>query len=393
MDSRFPTFVKNYDLIIKNFKHHKRYLADKRLTQTEKKILQAHCDIRNNENRKAIEQLSQITENNEYLRGVIALLTGVAQNNLSFFHQSIDKFKEAKEIFKKYESKYLFRSLINLYICNLNLFKLDEMKIAYNEMSELKLNKSDELIFKRIEFNFYVHSEDYEVAYSLLDHLFECFDDFKSSIKPAFLIDVFNLGIKSDNIQLAYKALDQIKTIKKFHLTENYKFMKALLDYIDSDQMIYITPSQLKKVPLLQNQLMCIKYLAAGDRSSALDHWKELQKSTPETYLDNFELLMPKSLFSIALAKANAKRSKWTFEIHNRMSKVQKLDTIFHHLEDPIKKADLYRLIYEEEARDKEDLLKLSKLISKYRKKSPLEIKTQMDSYAVDKRGNLKKPA
>lgn len=385
MDKQYPTFVKNFDLIIKNFKHHKRYLADKRLTQTEKKVLQAHCYIRDNKNRAALELLEQISETNEYLKAHINLLSGLAYNNISFFQRSKKRLEKAKITFQVYESKYLFLTLVNLYTCELNLLQNKEMNKIFQELSDLEFqNIHQDLVFKRIKFNFHIHTDEFEKAYEMLDDLYENFENFKVSVKPAFLIDVFNLAIKTDNFQLAYKSLDKLKTIKKYHLTENYKFMKALLDFIDSNQAIYITEGQLQKVPMLQHQLMCIKYLAMGDRESARKHWGELRETKPHVYLDNFETNMPKCLFSIALNKANSNRSKWTFEIHDRMSKTQKLQEIFSHLEDPIKKVDLYRLIYEQEAHDKNDLLKLSKLISKFRKKSTFKIQTQFDSYSVE---------
>ena len=382
----YPTFNLLFDFIIKDFKNHKTYLGDKRLTKFEKRVLEAYCLIRSNKNKEAVEHIYGKSPINLYFSGHKELVLGIAKNNTGDFEEAQIHLEFSLEIFEEMSSSFVFYSLVNLFTLFSNMGNIE---VAIRFYERIKCLAKDEVrstsVKKRVEFSYFILTGNYKEAFRLLDVLLEDIESFPPSERPIIFIDMFNLGIKTKNFKVCESSLVFLKKVKKFQLTENFKFMSSLLSFLLEGKPVYLRYEDLESVPVLADQTMTIKYLSQGDRCQASRYWARLAESAPNTYGENFAYFGGASVFSLCLEKVNMSRVKWNIVIEPSDSKMERLHKIFKSIgKSPIKKDTLYELVYDSGPLDKEDYAKLSKLVYKFKNKTGIEVKTYLDSYIVD---------
>lgn len=181
------------------------------------------------------------------------------------------------------------------------------------------------------------------------------------------LLDIFDFYIKQEKLDKAKTVLDQMKKYRKFHLTENYNFMKHLLSNLQLNHPLWITDDDYSKIPILFHQIKCIQKLEQSNQIDALFHWNELKKIAPLVYQDEFQYQGDRCLFSLCLQKSlNNKSFKVDFEVQGN-NKTELLINFLKKNPGPQSKEVLYQLLYGKELSDKSDAFKLHQLISRMR--------------------------
>ena len=112
----------------------------------------------------------------------------------------------------------------------------------------------------------------------------------------------------------------------------------------------------------------------------AQEYWQNLQNTYGNIYADNFTYQGQECLFSLALNKLKGQLGK----VQNGKIKGNKLDrlkTIFTSTNHPIRKEDLYELVYDKPYQDKTQIEQLKKLIYKFKKKHQFNISYSKGKY------------
>jgi hypothetical protein len=85
----------------------KKSLADKRLTNNEKKIIEAYILIRSNKNAEAVKLLDALPPSDlPFVEAQRALLTGLALNNLSHFKEAEESILKSVPVFQNFNTPY-----------------------------------------------------------------------------------------------------------------------------------------------------------------------------------------------------------------------------------------------------------------------------------------------
>jgi hypothetical protein len=95
-------------------------------------------------------------------------------------------------------------------------------------------------------------------------------DSLPESDKISHLVSEFMFRVKLEELSLARVLLGQMKKHRKFHLSENFNFMKKLLDHLIDNRPIYAYASDFEQVPILFHQVQVIQSLEALEKETAL---------------------------------------------------------------------------------------------------------------------------
>lgn len=372
-------------------------LEDKRLTHTEKRILEGYLFVRNNQNDEALTLLRDLPVSElDFVEAQKKLIIGIALNNLSDFQQSEKYLLEAIRILKELNTPYFeFIGLFNLYFIYSNSNQLSLMEETIAQMDRLQIVEEIQSIrILRCKFDFFSESGRTDQAHEILRQL----DTYKSRMAESDIISQlvceFSFYVKHENFEQCRLILDEMKQYRKFQLTENFNFMKKLLDHLVMNAPIYLYGDDFKSIPLLYNQLKVIHALEDLDRKSAEDTWERLMKSFPESYLPGFKYVGAKCLFSLCLEKhLDSTISKSGLVKPESSSKLESLLRLMESLKKPVSKGELYELIWGEGPSDKDDLKKLARLISRARLENGIDIKSRKGTYYIEEISVRKKIA
>ncbi len=363
----------------------KLYLNDKRLTILEKKILEGHILIRNNQNQDVIKLLGDIAPSElPFVEGHRHFILGQVHNNLSHYHQAEDYFFKALPSFISANAYYfIFSSYYELFIVNSNLGRIDKMK-EYLGLME-KVPELTELHKNRIlksRFDYYSESNQFDRAEEVLNLINQKKSEFVDSDVISHLVCEFMFHIKKEDLKSCQTTLQEMKSYRKFHLTENYNFMKKLLDHLIHDAPIYAYDSDFQKIPMLFLQLKVIQSFESGDRKLAQKYWDDLAKIFPETYLHEFNYCGPKNLFSLCLKKYVSKIEPRKIQ-PGEGSKLEILVKILKDSKNPLTKGLIYEMIWGESPVEKDDYNKLTRMIYKARIEYGLDIQSRKGTYFI----------
>jgi len=381
--------------------HHPRrlssWLADKRLTQLEKKIVQGHFWIRDNQNEFAISELTQLPKSNiDYIDAHFSLVLGIAHLNLTHFKESKAYLIDAQQVFERLDLHYYhFIACFNLFILASNQVNLLEMQTFLDKMSHIPKNDNEllQIRFKRCEFIYADESGESEKAGKLLHELSKLKTIMAENDIISHLVSEFMFHVKLKDLKQARACLEEMKKHRKFHLNQNFNFMKKMLDNLMDNTPIYIPQDLLKEIPVLHHQLQIIQSLEASDRESALQSWEKLQQMAPELFGDPFDYKGTTCLFSLGLEKYQANANTNVVEIAETRegSKLNQLISILTNTSASIPKPLLYELLWGEYPETKDDLQRLTRLVSKARATMGIEIKTRKGCYYLESTADKKR--
>jgi len=370
-----------------NVKKAKRGMEDKRLTLTEKKIIEGHLHIRNNQNPEALALMRGLPQSEApFIEGQRRLLMGLALNNLSHFNEAEISIKHALDLFSNLNVPY-FEFVGHLYLFTIysNRSQIDKMSETLQTLKSIRTESEHQpLKLLRCQFDYYALVDE-EKALEVLKKI-----ELKKMAMTegdiiSHLVCEFMFFVKCEDFERCEKTLNEMKKYRKFNLTENFNFMKKLLDHLNKNAPIYMYGDDFKSVPVLYLQLKVIHSFEEKNISNAQGFWNELQALYPEIYLSDFNYTGAKCLFSLCLDKHQVQQKP--------ISPIQKvddaslLDTLVDILvstNSPVPKAQLYECLWKEIPEAKEDMQKLTRLISRARSERGIEIKSRKGTYFTD---------
>lgn len=388
---------KTFDAYIKELIYHPKrapkWLADKRLSVLEKKILQGHLLVRENKNSKVIEDLQNVSSSEfDFVKDHLNLLLGICHNNIGSYSESEKLLSQAVDgFFQKNQDYHQFTALFNLFMVLSNSGKNNEMAPVLKKMKEIC---PDLMIAKirliRCEFIFAVDTNDTVAAKKLVHQIAKIKSNFSESDLGEHLVCEFMYYIKHEKFESAQGVLEEMKKRRNFSTTENYNFMKELLSHLTTDKTLYVYEREFPANSYLFKQMKVIESFQASNREEALKWWNILQTDQPQLYKEEFHFAGDKCLFSLCLDK-HLKRSKTPLQlpIMNNSSKVEIIYNLLSKV-DSLRKEHLYELVYGEPAVEKADFIKLANLISKVRKFYGSEIMLKKGAYTLEKKKKVR---
>ncbi len=369
----------------------KQYLSDQRLSLAEKKIIEGHLLIRNNQNDKVIDLLKPIVGVfPSFVEAQKNLLLGVAFNNLSRFDEAGEHLRLAALILDETPFHHFrFNAWFNLFLTYFNQGKQLKMKSALGVLKEIpQLNETSKIRLLRCQFLFHFEIDEFEKAREYLYLIRNFKNKMVESDLISHLVAEFMFYVKVEEFKNCENVLQEMKKHRKFQLTENFNFMKVLLDHLCEDTPIYAYDDTFKNTPVLFHQLKLLQSFESGDAKASLFHWEQLQDLMSEHFAEPYSYVGPKNLFSLCLNKhllMNSNEKKMLQVVGSTKKEI--LLSILIHQKSPITKETLFEMVWGRSAQCKDDLQMLTRLISRVRKENHVQVQTRKGAYFVKAAG------
>jgi hypothetical protein len=205
------------------------------------------------------------------------------------------------------------------------------------------------------------------------------------------LIDKFDFLVKTDKPGEAKEILSEMQTYRSFRLSANYSFMKILTDHLLENQPIYVVEKDFTPYPMLHWQLKVLEQLECGDRNNAILYWDRLRQWSPQIYDENFQYFGDKCIFSLCLEK-RLKSVTTEISVDKNFSPMEeKFIKLLQASGGQLNKEVCYEKLFGSPLQGKEDLFKLSIMVSRIRKKHGLNICSKKGHYIFTSDQNIKK--
>lgn len=364
----------------------KSFFDDKRLTLVEKKILQGYLLVRDNRNTEVLDLLDGIPASpHAFIEGQRNLLLGLAHNNLTHFEDSRKFILVANSYFKELSLPYFeFLGLFNLFIIGYNTQNLLMMKKSLDKLHLIESTGSlQDQRMLRVQFMYHTHVNNIEEAQKFSTLIEKEINKFKESDVISYLTNLFMFHLKNDRFQECQQDLERMKNFRKYHLSENFNFMKKLLDHFMYDTPIY-EYSYFKSTPLLGCQFRVIQCLEENNLKTAKEFWEKLHAMSPHLYGPEFNYRGEKSLFSLCLDKYLKNKQLHSDVQIDDSSKINTFITLLRNHKNGLSKELLHELIWGQTLQNKNDLIKLAKLAYRAKHEKNLNIKSRKGSYLLD---------
>jgi hypothetical protein len=384
---KVKTFIHALNIIHRNVRESKKYLSDKRLTTSEKKILSCWLLLRENKFSEIIGILDSIQTNpSAIVNSQKKLIWGITLNNKAEFSAAVKLLNEAqREIIAFDLPNQHYIAAYNLFITYFNLKDLSGMARSLTLLSQITpVNERQQICLLQCHFNYHSFLGELKEANGYLVVIESLREHMSESVIMTHLLSKFIYMVKMENWYECQNTLNEMKKFRSFNSSSNFTYMKLLLDHFLHNSPLYVYKNKFEHYPMLYSQLKVIQCLEESDQEGARIYWKELQMGHPEIYLENYLYKGDKSIFSLCLAKHLKAPVIKKQEIPISSSKENALISILQNASAPIRKELLYELIWQETLEDKTDLLKLKKMISRSRERG-LDIQYKKGCYILVK--------
>jgi hypothetical protein len=371
----------------------KQYFTDKRITKNEKDIIKAYFLLKKNKLTEALALISQIQYPlDQFALAIKELLHGVIVNNLGDYHKATIHLKAALEILEEYTltevHHFYLNGLQNLFIANYNLRDKAQLKRLLDKIQKTPYqNQGQKYIILSCEFDYATLQHDFTQANSILNEIDRCQQYLPQAQWTSHLISRFEFYIMQEQFVFAREVLNELKRNRSFSLSQNYVFIKTLLDHIEYDAPIYVYASDFKDFDTLFWQLQVITHLESGDYVQADEYWMNLKQKFPKLYASPFQYKGDKCLFSLGLTKHNKReRSQIDQQSLSESGPDKLVDLLFHILKKskgPIQKEELFKQVWGVPVSSKDDMVKLSRLLYKAKKKHNISVQTRKGAYLL----------
>lgn len=391
----FIQAVRLYHEDINKFKV--EYRKDMRLTRNEKKILEC-WEL--NRRKKYNDILNILTSDkfhgDDFFNANRDLILGIAYNNQNQYEKAKELCEHSFHYFKN-ETHYSLTFLAGYNLCmiafNLNLQQVYKETIGV--LNHLKNLNSTQLIrLSLASFSYAILKGSHQESDEILEELQKKASLMDEACFANFQIAKMLFYTSHKDYIRAQKTLGDFKKIRVYISSAHYKYFSILLNYLTKDKPLYFYDRDFKHHTFLKLQLEVIQCLQQQQVSPAKTLWEKLDILSPKTYDPNFKYSGPPSIFSFSLEKALTALTKISsiplnsIDSHTNINK--KMIQILKHASNPIHKEDLYNLVWGRALNSKEDLSKLSQLISKLRKKG-FEISYSQNCYQLINHHHKKK--
>lgn len=384
---KVKAFVEALSNFHDNLSEMKKYPSDKRLTQTEKKILESWLLLADNKLTQILETIPKlVTDYDELVESQKELIWGIALNNKGEFHLAKPHIEASiPTLVKNNLFFHTFTAYHNLFIVNFNLNDLLEMEYCLEQMGNSHPHtKRQNLLFQQCQFYYFGFTNQFDKATKILNIIEKRKSEMTGAMLVSHLLSQFHYYVKQEKLDQCQIVLNEFKHLKKFAFGANYRFMNILLSNLKENTPIYAYEKDFSEFPFLYHQIMVVKLLEENNVQDALWFWQKLQQNFPATYQDSFSYTGKKCLFSIALEKYKHSALKPQMEAASSSNKEKAIIKILRNLTTPISKAQLYQLVWKEETADKFEMAKMQRMISRLRHKG-FEISFRKGCYQLEK--------
>lgn len=366
----------------------KRSLADRRLTKTEKLIIEGHLNIRKNLNQEVLNSFSDTSASElPFVESQRQLLIGSALNNLSRFQEAEKHILHSLKLLDPaYAPFFQFYSLQLLFTIYDNLHQPALMQKTIQAMESLEKNKRQQAQFLICQFCYEQQVGHFDNAEALLEKINSRMSDLSEGDIVRQLVNKFIFVVMMRDLKQANTVLTELKQFRNYQLTENYNFMKKMLDHLIDGSPLYVYDHQFQDVPVLLHQLKVIQSLEEKNLDLARSHWEKLKAISPKTYGKPFEYHGSTCLFSLGLEK-HAIHVSNTQEvlIPTGETKLDQLYSILQKAHAPTHASMIYELLWGEMPEEKEDMKKVSRLISRLKSEKNVTIEFRKGAYTLVK--------
>lgn len=368
-----------------------KILADKRLTSTERKIIQCWSFLRKGQSAKIIETLKNVDADYDNL--VMAqkdLLTGIAYIWEGNLNQALILIKNASFMLSQYEDigNVHFLALYNYFICSINLKNKKEMDLSLALLAGYpNKDEKQKLTYLNCVFNYHSFCNEHDRAEATIKLLEPHKKRMNDSIFMSYSTGKYIHYVKTEQFEKCYQVLEERKKRRSFYSRANYLFMRVLLDNYCKQTPIYAYEKDFKDSPFLFWQIMVIKCLEEKNHYAAQKYWDKLRLSMPDIYKRDFEYNSAKDIFSLCL-KLHLSPVEMEEKIVIPEKKEEALLLILNKSKTSVTMDTIYQHIWGEEILDKEDINKLKKLVSRVRKNKHVDIKYKKGCYYIDKKAS-----
>ncbi len=370
-------------------KKSKKYLSDKRPSQQEKKIIQAGLLLRDNKFQTVIDTLSTFKSVDLFVESQRLLMIGIAYNNRADYKNGISKLEESYRIgigVRPHQREFVtLYSLFISYVNTQNIEKLGEVLLSLKQIGSVGVTESIGLAL--CSFQFHLLSGELELAQEQCDDLSGLVKKMNEHQAIFYFLARMNLNLQAGNIESARECFTSLKIYRKYRTSSNFNFMKLLFEYLKNGKALYVKEQEFKDSPELIEQISIIKAITEDRADLATKSWLKLQKLNPKIYGNPFEFLGKENLFSTAL-----KKSLQGFRLDKNLSEAsgsnheEKLINLLKNNNGPLSKEVIFEYIYKNKIIDKNDLLKLSRLVYKVKANYQVDIKTAKGCYVLIKK-------
>ncbi len=375
----------------------KFYVDDKRLTFNEKKILDAYFLIRNNENVEAMKLMKGLAPSSlPFVEAQRLLLIGLSLNNQSLYHEAEESILKALSLFKELGTHFsVFMCYFNLSFIYFNLMNREKMKLVVEALKSIEFETEFQRIrYLRVKFAYLTLTEQITEANIVLSEIELSKGKMPESDRIAQLIIEFMFFSAQQDFIKCRKILIEMKSYRKFHLTENYIFMKKLLDHLTFNVPIYFYDDKFFDVPILNYQLKVIQSLEEMDIENAKEHWRKLSAIMPEIFGESFAFKGRKCLFSLCLDKHLSNVNKeHSCKKSEELNLIISLHDLLKSSDRPLSKSYIYEFLWNDVPVEKSDFNKLERLISRLRSEKQVRVVYRKGTYFLDKINRIKKTA
>lgn len=387
------TFIEALGLINSHPQRLKLYLKDKRLTRSEKIILQSWLDLRDNKFEIVINALESLdTKDNQIIQSQRDFLLGTTYNNRGDSHLAICLLKNAIHLLAEFPLRHQhFIARINLFTAYYNDKDLKGMQGVLQELKRFQCaNESEQINLLLCWYNYYSFQDQLGKCEATLEELHVLKNSMSDHQEINFYLKQFDFSLRTNAYHKAESVLDDLKQCRKYYNKSDYKFMKSLLDNFLYEKPIYVYDRDFQEGTQLSCQLKVIKAFEENDEENIHRYWKKLQILNSKVYGENFKYHGNKCLFSLCLDKyANKLASKKdvlaTSSAVLPKLKEEALIFLLKEANTPIKRDDLYEKLWGKPVQDKTDLKRLTQMISKLRKTKNIQVTVRKGCYTLEK--------
>lgn len=366
----------------------KRRISDMRLTSVEKLIIEGQLNIRKNLNQEVLTSMSETNPSElPFVESQRLLLTAYALNNLSKFTEAEKFVMQSIEILHKIEAPFfLFNSYHLLFTIYDNLHLTSHMERTIQKMDGLQMNKRQEVQYLMCKFCYHHQAQETALAEKVLPKIDARINDLTEGDIVRQLVNKFMFLVQQEKLESAKKVMGELKQYRNYQLSENYNFMKKLLDHLTDSAPLYIYDHQFETIPVLLHQLKVIQCLEEKQPEQARFHWSMLKEISPATYGEAFDYKGSTCLFSLALKK------HCEHEIVPDLpmkavgdNKLEQLYSILNESKIPVHGAMIHEIIWGTTPVEKEDFKKVSRLISRLKTVKNVTVEFRKGAYTMAK--------
>ncbi len=380
-----------FDLIFSHTrdpKRVKRFIKiDKRLTMSEKQILNGFLLMRDNKNAEALELAEDISSQaDDFVECLRFFLLAATLNNLGHYEKALVYFQKSRNKLvcgALPNLEYvLLNNISNVY---LNLHKTVKAQEVLEEMQALK-GISDENQ-NRLDLQcLYVAcvNEDRKMADKYFHRLKQIEDKFECQAQVILQETYCYYGVVFCEHKLSYQALKVLSGLKKYFQTQHYNYYKLLLEHLTEDAPIYIVEGEFKTHPLRLWELKLIRALEISDRSMAESAWNFLMHQNPYAFQPHFVYQGPKSLFSLCFSKnvANIQKNQLDYVREKNVSMLDAMANILKEKKE-LTRDELFFYLYGREPESKDEIHRLAKYVSKLKTTKGISVSLKKGVYKI----------